>query len=116
MTSSTNERQIARRTEQERRDRITDRLITQQLMSTVDGRRWLWLRLSEGHLFAEDENFDPGRMAFMKGRRQAALRILKDIQAFAPSEYVVMANEAQDVESYITKKEPNYVGSAEPDA
>lgn len=113
MTSSTNERTISRRNEQASRDRLTDEIITKALMSTEDGRRWVWLRLSEGRLWDEDENFDPGSMAFAKGRRNAALRLLKDVQAFTPSEYVVMANEAQKVEAYINKKEPNYVGSAD---
>ena len=111
MSSSTNERQQAKRLDQAKRDRVNDEIITRQLMSSKDGRRWVWLRLAEGQMFQGDESLDPYRMAFEKGRRNAALRLLKDVQAFTPNEYILMANEAQTIEANITKKDPNYVGS-----
>jgi hypothetical protein len=98
MTSATNERQVKLREEQQRRDRLTDEIITKQLMSTPDGRRWVWLRLSEARLFNEDEDLDPGRMALAKGRRNAGLRLLADVTTFTPSLYITMTEEATSVQ------------------
>lgn len=95
--SSTNERQIRAKIKQKQRDRITDEIITKQLMSTPDGRRWVWLRLGEAALFLENEDFDPGRMAYAKGVRNTGLRLLNDVTRFAPHEYIVMTQEATSV-------------------
>lgn len=111
MTSSTNEGLIRRKKNQQSRDRITDELVTRSLMTTVEGRRWVWLRLSEAHMFAEEGGLDPYWMAYEKGQRRAGLRLLKDVQMWAPSEYILMSNEAQTIEASINAKDPNYVGS-----
>lgn len=111
MTSSTNERQVKARQAQAARDRITDELVTKNLMSSYDGRRWVWLRLEEAAMFHEDLNFEVGYMAFAKGKRVGAQRLLADVQKFSPTEYISMVNEAQAILAQITKKDPNYVGS-----
>lgn len=97
MTSATNERQIDRRNKQQKRDRLTDQIITVQLMSTVDGRRWVWNRLAEAAIFSGDENLDPYYMAFQKGARNAGLRLLNDVSRFTPNEYITMTQEATSV-------------------
>ncbi len=97
MTSASNERQIKARNDQMVRDRITDETVTKSLMSHPDGRRWVWLRLSEARLFVEDEDLDAGRMAYAKGRRNAGLRLLSDVTKYAPQEYVTMTEEASSV-------------------
>lgn len=112
MTSSTNERQIKARNAQAKRDRVGDEIVTKTLMLTPDGRRWVWLRLSEGRLFDRaDGPSDHAQMSFDFGLRQAALRLLKDVQMWCPTEYIQMTNEAQAIEASILNKEPNYVGS-----
>jgi hypothetical protein len=95
--SATNERQIRAREAQKKRDRITDELITKQLMSTSDGRRWAWLRLGEAALFLENEDLDPFHMAYAKGARNSGLRLLSDISRFTPHEYIIMTQEATSV-------------------
>lgn len=97
MPSATNERQIKARDQQHRRDRITDELITKQLMSTPDGRRWVWRRLGEAALFIENEDLDPYHMAYAKGTRNAGLRLLNDVSRFSPQEYIIMTQEATSV-------------------
>lgn len=97
MASATNERQIRAREQQKKRDRITDELITRQLMSTSDGRRWVWLRLGEAALFIENEDLDPYHMAYAKGTRNAGLRLLNDVSRFTPQEYITMTQEATSV-------------------
>lgn len=97
MTSASNERQIRARNEQAKRDRLTDEIIVKSLMAHSDGRRWVWLRLSEAQLFTSDETLDPMRMAFDKGRKQFALQLLRDVNRFAPKEYITMTEEATSV-------------------
>lgn len=92
--SATNERAIKKRNAQQRRDRVTEEMITKQLMSTPDGRRWVWLRLEEAKIFVGDENLEPYNMAFSKGVRNAGLRLLSDVSRFTPQEYVTMTTEA----------------------
>ena len=105
--SATNERQIKKRAAQQKRDRITDELITKQLMSTIDGRRWVWLRLSEAGMFNGNDNLDPYYMAWEKGVRNGGLRLLKDVTTFTPQEYVTMTEEARSIKL----KEEQDVGS-----
>lgn len=95
--SATNERGIKRRAQQQRRDRLTDEIITKQLMSTPEGRRWVWLRLSEGQIFVGNENLDPQYMAWEKGNRNSALRLLADVTTFTPHDYIVMTEEARKI-------------------
>lgn len=98
MTSSaTNERQIKQRDAQRKRDRLTDEIITKQLMSTSDGRRWIWMRLGEAALFIENEDLDPYKMAYAKGVRNTGLRLLNDVTRFTPGEYITMTQEATSV-------------------
>lgn len=95
--SATNERQIKKRQAQQRRDRITDELVTKQLMSTIDGRRWVWLRLSAANMFAGNENLDPYYMAFEKGIKNEGYRLLRDVTSFTPQEYITMTEEARSI-------------------
>lgn len=100
MTSSTNERQIKARKATQKQARIDDELITGELMSNPRGRGWVWRRLTECYIFAEDESLDPYWMAYMKGRRNVGLRLLKDVQGFCPAQYATMVEEATSVSIY----------------
>lgn len=93
MVSSTNERQIRERKAQALRDRETDKTVVGALMSSRDGRRWIWLRLSEAQLFNADLSLEPHYMAFEKGRKQFALQLLRDVNRFTPNEYIIMTRE-----------------------
>lgn len=95
--SASNERGVRRKREQARRDRLTDELITAQLMSTPDGRRWVWLRLSEANIFDGNDNLDPQYMAWEKGNRNSGLRLLRDVTTFTPQAYITMTEEARRV-------------------
>jgi len=105
MPSATSERQIKARNEQFRRDRLNDELITKQLMSTAEGRRWVWRRLEEGALFQEDADLDFARMAYSKGVRNVTLRLLRDVNRFTPHEYIIMTEEATSIKLLQTPDE-----------
>lgn len=93
MTSATNERAIRARDDRLKKDRAVNKTVIGALMSTIDGRRWIWLRLEEARIFVADEDLDPARMAFGKGTRNAGLRLLADVTTFCPREYVRMTEE-----------------------
>lgn len=104
--SVTNERQVKKKREQQRRDRLTDEIVTKQLMATPDGRRWVWMRLTEAAIFSGNENLDPQYMAWEKGNRNAGLRLLDDVTKFTPQQYITMTEEARSVKLQQVEPEP----------
>jgi hypothetical protein len=93
MTSSTNSDQISRRNKRAAEDRETDAEVTRALMSTVKGRRWLWLLMERAQCFAVNMNLDPAYMAWEKGTKNEAMRILQSILRYSPDDYIRMTNE-----------------------
>ncbi len=79
-----------------RADLGINRMIITTLMSSVDGRRWVWLKLEAGHVFAQTVDLTPAGhaiMAFREGERAAALALLVDVMALAPQQFVNMLTE-----------------------
>lgn len=97
MTSASNERQIKERKRRAAEDARVEADIVRVLMQHPDGRRWVWLRLSEAQLFIGDTDLDPYRMAFMKGMKQFALKLLQAVNRHCPQEYVTMTVENTSV-------------------
>ena len=62
-------------------------------MSSTPGRRWLWLILERAGIFHNTENLDHAYMAWEKGVRNEALRILASIMKHTPDLYVRLTNE-----------------------
>ena len=73
--------------EQQRREVMVD------LMSTMPKRRWMLEILEACHVFATSFNRDSHTMAFMEGQRDIGLRLLNDIMASSPDEYILMMRE-----------------------
>lgn len=78
-------------------DRAADKEVITSLMRTVVGRRWIWNQLSFAQIFVGDEMLDPYVMAFKKGQRNTGLRLLQDVNRFAPDMYVRMVQENSGV-------------------
>lgn len=93
MVSATNESRIKAQKAQMRKDQETDKTVVVALMSTPDGRRWVWNKLAEAQIFVEGENLDLGVMAYEKGKRNVGLRLLKSVTTHAPDMYVRMTRE-----------------------
>lgn len=98
MTSATNERQIKASKEQAAKDRKSEREVMVSLMSTVSGRRWVWLRLSEAQLFTEESSLDAGYLAYRQGQRNAGLRLLNAVTLTTPEMYLRMTQENSGVQ------------------
>jgi hypothetical protein len=82
---------------QAEKDLETNKTVIVALMSTLDGRRWMWLRLSESMLFQADTQLELGVMAWRAGMRNAGLRLLQDVTSFTPDMYVRMTKENTSV-------------------
>lgn len=93
MTSATNVRAIRDAKRTAAKDRDTETTVIRTLMSTVDGRRWMWLRLAEAQVFVETDSLDPMTLAYAKGIRREGLRLLQIVNRFAADAYVRMVNE-----------------------
>jgi len=105
MTSATNERAIRNARQQAKRDQETNKTIISTLMSTVQGRRWIWLELSFAQVFTASETLDPARLAYNEGRRNTGLRLLASVTQHAPAMYVRMTEENTKVN--LTEDEEN---------
>lgn len=88
--SEANQRKIRQQAE---RDALTDKEVITSLMSLPSGRRWIWLKLAETRLFAEDESLDPQLLSYRQGQRNIGLRLLKSVQGHCPDMYIRMTQE-----------------------
>ena len=88
------QRAAARKRKQDREDGAA---VLRELLSTVRGRRWLWLRMEECHAFADDENLDHAVMAYQKGQRNIGLRLISATMAASPALYLRMTEENTQV-------------------
>ena len=95
MTYDASDRKSIRRAEKSARqsDRTRQEVIT-NLMSTTQGREWLWSLLESCHIFAQTFTAEPLATAFAEGRRAVGLAILGDIMFACPDQYITAAREA----------------------
>ena len=65
------------------------------IVSEPGGRAWIHNLLSITHVFDSSFSNNSHAMAFREGERQVGLRILADMMAAAPEQWVPMMTEAQ---------------------
>jgi hypothetical protein len=111
--SVTNERQLKKKADQSRRDKITNELVLKQLMSTKDGRRYVWLWLEFCQLTNVTPNLDPTYMAWEKGHRNVGMRLMYDVTTLTPQEYILMTEEARSIK--LTQETPDVRSPDDPD-
>lgn len=66
------------------------------LMQAIAGRRWMLEKLEECHVFATSFARDAVTMAYMEGERSIGLRLLNDIMASCPDQYILMMRERNE--------------------
>jgi hypothetical protein len=90
----TSDRKAIRRAEKASRlAELNDREVMVAIASTTNGRRYLWNRLAECHLFTPIYNDNPQRMAFLEGERNAGLKLLSDFMQWCPEEFILAMRE-----------------------
>ena len=104
----------ARKTDAKKRLQITKKLVITTLMSSAEGRRYIWSQLEDCHIFGQTFVASAGSAAltaFNEGRRSVGLALLADIHRWAAIEYSTMVAEAAGL-----NEEPEDGGRhAEPD-
>lgn len=76
------------------RDKRISRTVVTALMSSPDGRRWIWLQLEAAQVFAQ--TYVPGsfdQTAFAEGNRRFGNKLLAEIQMYAIADFVRMLQE-----------------------
>lgn len=66
------------------------------LMTLIAGRQWMLEKLEECHVFATSFARDAITMAYMEGERSIGLRLLNDIMASCPDQYIQMMRERNE--------------------
>ena len=80
----------AKLVEQQRREIVTG------IMLVAPGRSWMCDILESCHIFATSYNDVSLRMAFMEGQREVGIRLLTDIMAACPDQYILMMRERNE--------------------
>lgn len=88
-----NEKKALRLRDQQKRDALTRRLVIQTLMAEPNGRRYVWLQLSEANVFSQSETLDHAALAFYEGKRSVGLRLFNEVTSWSPQDYMKMTIE-----------------------
>lgn len=78
--------------------------VVRNIASSQEGRSYLWDALSGSHIFSSTYTESPIRSAFLEGERNAGLRLLGDIMAACPDQFLQMMREAQEKEKESVSK------------
>ena len=84
---------------QEKAARLAERQraeVIRSIMSSTQGRAWLWDVLSSTAMFHTTFNGDALASAFQEGRRSVGLAFLADIMAHSPDLYIQAMREANE--------------------
>ena len=69
------------------------------VLSTLNGRRFIWRQLSECGIYKSSFHPSGSTVYFMEGRRDVGLKLLADVMEVSPEAYSTMATEAQQDEA-----------------
>ena len=100
MYDASNRKDIRAAEKAARQDEVSRLDYLRAAMSTWQGRAWFCDLLEFCHCFVEIPSWNPHQDYFQAGQRNVGLRILADIHAHCPDEYLKMMREsnARDVE------------------
>lgn len=105
MSSSTNERSIRNAKDNAKRIVTSNRGVLLNLMSSPQGRTWMWTYLGQTGMYRADESNDHMVLARNAGARNIGLRMTDELVAICPQFYIQMlvenssANFSQDNEN-----------------
>lgn len=118
MSNAANVKEISSKRQRQKSDEETERLVLRTLMGTVEGRRYIWLRLWECHVFASTFTGEALKSAFLEGERNVGLQLYGKVAAACPNECIRMTIENSAVELKTTENEDgrNVSASAESDS
>ena|SRR5690348_16905418 len=88
--------QVRKRQSKANRREKANRDVLANLLSTPDGRAWVWGWLESTHVFAVSFDPDPYVSAFREGERNVGLRLISQVTTVAPEAYIQMMRERAD--------------------
>jgi hypothetical protein len=71
-----------------------DAAVVRNLMSTVEGRAWVWRFLGQCHIFSSSFTGEALSSAFREGERNVGQRLLNQVTDTCPDEYIQAMREA----------------------
>lgn len=92
------EKQLADREQQQKLHSERQRDDVIHVMSSADGRRFIWRLLENANVFASSFTGDNNATNFNEGRRSEGLRLFNDVMRHCPDLYLTMAKEAKEDE------------------
>ena len=96
MPSATSTRSLARARKVAASDLLAEKAVLIRVMTTADGRRWMWLLLEQCGAFqdVEGEALDSlGRMGHKMGKRSLGLLLMRQVTLHTPDMYIRMTAE-----------------------
>jgi hypothetical protein len=88
----------------------------QALLSSREGRDWMYALLEQCHTFTSSFSSDPLQMAFSEGERNVGLQLMAVIMRACPHRYNEMMQEASDARSSSPSRQPARSGTNYGDA
>ncbi len=109
-------RRNTRLKQQQADDLRVEEQITILLMSSAQGRRWVWIRLTEAGIFRTHFDYIDShpRMSYADGLRNAGLRLYAAVQKYALPEFVRMMEESAKVDLHLNTTEEEEDPDADP--
>lgn len=98
MTDFFDEKSLAEERLKQRLNREQEAEDIKQVMSSEQGRRFIWLQLTHSGVFTSSFNHDPYITAFNEGNRNSGLTLFNDIITLCPEQYLLMAEEAREAQ------------------
>jgi hypothetical protein len=99
--------QVRERRRQGREREREEGSAVQALLSSREGRDWMYALLEQCHTFHSSFSTDPLQMAFNEGERNIGIKLMAVIMRACPHRYNEMIQEANDVRS--SQKPPSPV-------
>ena len=107
MGNAADPKQVKAAKKQERQNREREQADLQSVLSSVQGRRFVWKLLSDAGVFRISHSAgDSHSTAFNEGRRNQGLSLLLAIHELDPLLYFTMAKEAQELEQLMRNTQP----------
>jgi hypothetical protein len=96
MDNASDRKSIRRKEKAARLAEVSRAAVITEVMSTIQGRQWLWDLLGNCHIFSTTFNPEPSISAFQEGQRNVGLFLLADIMAHCPDQYIQAMRESNE--------------------
>jgi hypothetical protein len=106
-------RQIRAAIKRSKTDRALDDGVLLALMTTPNGRAWMWRFLSRLHAFHTPYTGDNNATNFQCGEHNVGLELINDLLRACPDQYIFMMREANDGQRSDTSTDSGQRGGTE---